>query len=439
MKTIRINNERRIMKPSISLGFVEENKVETIQFKIPEEYEKYNKKACFKGGGEEFSLLINDDDTLEITNAITKFKKVDMAIEFFDEDIVARTSKIRINFEDTITGGDLVGLEPQVIILDDLIEKVNNLDIDLNDNLLVITRKDGNIKSTNVKGDKGDPGRFQIHIVDSLPTTGEDGVMYLVKKENATEEDLYNEYVYADGKWNLIGNTHIDLSDYYKKSETYSRDEVDDLISDKQAGVELYGTYEDNVLNIGLNDENGTTLSNVDIEIPQYQEIHYTWDKTTGDDAKELFQMVYSYYKRGVLLNVDLQDGNKMYKLVSISQPNSMGSEYWCQFRTLDWYTNNVDMVFLQTINAVLTVAGNIVQSIEVKESINQFALVREYNGNKGALPVDNTIEFVPQNEYEPATKRYVDLTHYQRISGYTTNKTQVLKNINGTLIWFLE
>ncbi len=38
MKTIRINDERRIMKPSISLGFVKENKVETIVTK--EQFER---------------------------------------------------------------------------------------------------------------------------------------------------------------------------------------------------------------------------------------------------------------------------------------------------------------------------------------------------------------------------------------------------------------
>ena len=195
-------------------------------------------------------------------------------------------------------------------------------------------------------------------------------------------------------------------------------------------------TYDPLFIADPTNVSHAATKKYVDDAVSGNSTAHYTWAKTTDSDAISMFQQVYNAYKNGEILNVDLKDGVKRYKLMSICQPNNMASEYWCQFRTVDWYTNNVDMIFLQTVNAVLNVSGDIVQSIDIKESINEFGLIREYNGTKGALPVDNTKEFVPQNDYEPATKRYVDLTHYQRISGYSTNKTQVLKNINGTLTW---
>lgn len=195
-------------------------------------------------------------------------------------------------------------------------------------------------------------------------------------------------------------------------------------------------TYDPLFIADPTNVSHAATKKYVDDAVSGNSTAHYTWAKTTDSDAISMFQEVYNAYKNGEILNVDLKDGVKRYKLMSICQPNNMASEYWCQFRTVDWYTNNVDMIFLQTVNAVLNVSGDIVQSIDIKESINEFGLIREYNGTKGALPVDNTKEFVPQNDYEPATKRYVDLTHYQRISGYSTNKTQVLKNINGTLTW---
>lgn len=37
------------------------------------------------------------------------------------------------------------------------------------------------------------------------------------------------------------------------------------------------------------------------------------------------------------------------------------------------------------------------------------------------------------------ATEKYVDKTHYENITGYSSSKTQVLKNINGTLTWVDE
>jgi len=222
--------------------------------------------------------------------------------------------------------------------------------------------------------------------------------------------------------------------DYHPATKKY----VDDTI-DTACGVELSGGYEDNVLSVKLLNANGEQLSKLDAEIPSSSITHYTWDKSTDEDAKMLFQSVFSAYKNGTLLDVDLEDSGKMYKLCNISQPTHIANEYWCQFRTVDWYTNGTDMVFLQTVNAVLEVNGSVVNDISVKESINQFALIREYDGTNGALPTNNTKEFVPQNDYEPATKKYVDLTHYQRISGYNSTKTQVLKNVNGTIKWVDE
>lgn len=282
-----------------------------------------------------------------------------------------------------------------------------------------------------------------MHIVDELPNIGEDGTLYLIKKDTTSGEDLYNEYIYADGQWNLIGNTHIDLSDYYTKLETYSKQELDNAfdaveqnISEIEAGVELDGNYQDNQLTVALLDNTGTRLSKINIEIPQYQEVHYTWDGTTGEEAKEIFQMVYSYYRRGKIINVDLSYNGKMYKLTNISNPRNMANELYCQFMTLDYYTDKTDFVFMQSVNAVLTVNNGIISTISVNESINQFRLIREYDGSNGALPTNNTKEYTPTMQYEPATKKYVDETHYKNFIGYSPSKTQTLKNVNGTLKW---
>lgn len=435
MKNIILDENRRFTKSFISIGFLDEHKAEEIYFDIPEKYANYNKKACFKADNKEFSLLI-ENNTLVLTKDITQYNDVYMSIEFFLDDIVARTNKIHLIFEDTVTGGDVPASDPQVIVLDDLIEKVNNLDVDLQDTTLTITRKDGSKKSVDTKGekgDKGDPGKFQVHIVEELPTTGEDGVLYLIKKDTTSGDDLYNEYLYADGKWNLIGNTHIDLSDYY------TIDEVDNLIAEKEAGVELYGIFEDGVLSLSLLDNTSTTLSKINVEIPQNQELHYTWDGTTGDEAKDIFQMVYGYYRSGKIINVDLSYKNKMYKLTSISNPRNVLNELYCQFVALDYYTDSTDFVFMQSVNAVLTLNGGIVESVTINESINKFRLIREYDGTNGALPTNNTKEYRPHNDYEPATCLYVNKTHYQNMVGYKTSGTQVLKNINGVLTWINE
>ena len=57
---------------------------------------------------------------------------------------------------------------------------------------------------------------FNIEIVQTLPVSDIDPhTIYLVPKTGSTG-DAYNEYVYINNNWELIGNTEIDLTDYVK-------------------------------------------------------------------------------------------------------------------------------------------------------------------------------------------------------------------------------
>lgn len=62
--------------------------------------------------------------------------------------------------------------------------------------------------------------------VESLPEPGESNVIYLVPK-SGSGNDIYNEYIYIDGKPEHIGSTQIDLSNYVqeapKDGKTYGR------------------------------------------------------------------------------------------------------------------------------------------------------------------------------------------------------------------------
>lgn len=171
MKKIIINDDRRLNKSSIAIGYIEENKTEQIQFDIPEKYKDYGKKACFKAGNTTFAKTFDNitDNTLTLTRDITKYKELDMSIEFFkienEDTIVARTSTLRIVIEDSVICDDIEQTDPKVTILDNLItettkalNEANNLDIDIDGSVVTITKKDGSIKATDVKGEKGDKG-----------------------------------------------------------------------------------------------------------------------------------------------------------------------------------------------------------------------------------------------------------------------------------------
>lgn len=55
---------------------------------------------------------------------------------------------------------------------------------------------------------------FTAKVVDALPDTGEDGILYLVAKDKKGSKNIYNEYLWIDSAYELIGDTAVDLSDY---------------------------------------------------------------------------------------------------------------------------------------------------------------------------------------------------------------------------------
>lgn len=64
--------------------------------------------------------------------------------------------------------------------------------------------------------------QFQVlNSTNNLPVTGEVGVIYLVKTSTTSGSDLYDEYIWvADtSKYELIGSTRVDLSNYAKYTD----------------------------------------------------------------------------------------------------------------------------------------------------------------------------------------------------------------------------
>ena len=57
-------------------------------------------------------------------------------------------------------------------------------------------------------------------VVQELPTTGQNNIIYLVPKNPAQTDNIYDEYIYINNDWEKIGDTEIDLSNYYTKTQT---------------------------------------------------------------------------------------------------------------------------------------------------------------------------------------------------------------------------
>lgn len=59
---------------------------------------------------------------------------------------------------------------------------------------------------------------FEYSVVTSLPTTGAKGTIYLVAHTHGTQ-DIYDEYIWVNNKYEKIGNTDIDLSGYWATTD----------------------------------------------------------------------------------------------------------------------------------------------------------------------------------------------------------------------------
>ena len=61
---------------------------------------------------------------------------------------------------------------------------------------------------------------LKFQIVDALPTENIDAkTIYLTAKADSESGNAYDENIYINGAWEVIGDTTVDLSDYYKKTE----------------------------------------------------------------------------------------------------------------------------------------------------------------------------------------------------------------------------
>ena len=85
-----------------------------------------------------------------------------------------------------------------------------------------------------------------IQPVEVLPDIGETNIIYFLPKEG-TEDDVYDEYIWISDKWERIGSTSVDLTNYYTKLQTFQtfqpRETGKRLMSDAE-GTKLEGIEE---------------------------------------------------------------------------------------------------------------------------------------------------------------------------------------------------
>lgn len=227
---IKVFNNRKIYIDE-SNNTQNENDIETLKIEVPEEYKDFYKKIVFiTPDGIVWDSI--EDDSYTLKRSITQYESVSFYIWLTNGEQDFRSVERTLLFNKNhsvngeITPAEKTEMENVVELLESEIDKVENMDLDVtkegNKATITITKKDGTEKSVQISdGEKGDKG-------DDYVITQEDYQEIADIVENqinipAKTSDLTNDS-------GFITKLVNDLSNYYLKSETYTKTEVNNLI-----------------------------------------------------------------------------------------------------------------------------------------------------------------------------------------------------------------
>lgn len=73
---------------------------------------------------------------------------------------------------------------------------------------------------------------LRLEKVNVLPQTGQTGIIYLVPNTSQEQRNVFDEYIWIDNDWELIGSTEIDLTGY--ATETWVTAQISDFLTESQ-------------------------------------------------------------------------------------------------------------------------------------------------------------------------------------------------------------
>lgn len=327
-----------------------------------------------------------------------------------------------------------------------------------------------------------DAEHFHREIVEGLPVTGKDNVLYMVKKEG-TEEDIYSEYIWVGTGYELVGTSAADLSNMYTKEETdklldnkvdkvvgkglsennYTKEEKDKLASlinyddsnlknrvnaletnatasDKKLQDNVYATeaLQNQVNNVAsslsnLEKENKDDITSIRLVGAGDSWVFYTTDNTalTFEQAREKLGT-----EKYILVIEPLEMDGKILPAIYSIEDNLIRVEYTDVegvnnflnivsdatdiYQRNPYLINNLVIGVDNMPSASTQIEGSFIL-VKLNESDDTASLFMAYKGEwvpfdrSGKIDItnylakDNTTPYAPTENYNPATKLYVD------------------------------
>lgn len=407
------------------------------------------------------------------------------------------------------------------------LNEVENLNVEMNDGVVTITKKDGTTYSENVRGPEGPQGKagaVKLIPVTELPTENiEEDAIYLVPNEDESdEENKHKEYVYTNGRWEPFGSggaaVEVDLPTVYLEVSgmfwnTYNTPQSPSIALAQKVfdAVKTYGfaknylLYDANYNKLflckvlkngntvelastkdGYNSGNDTLSCYIDIRssdnvvnnvfVTQRQTKILTTDNISSYNVENDYNPAHKKYVDEAIANAPAPEPDYFYiAQKSFAEATINFADYKAKclkfkrfvpiFLNIRQATYPIPIASVMAYPVVHPEQGKLLRFVGLNDchisntaTLDAFIVVNQeitgtYNSpeelpDEGTfivkpnrvsyLRTDNTDEYTPTADYNPATKKYVD-NKYTSYSGYDSTKTQVLKNINGTLTWVDE
>lgn len=108
--------------------------------------------------------------------------------------------------------------------------------------------------------------QFEMEVVQTLPTTDiKPNCIYFVPR-GASGLDSYYEYIYVNGKWEFVGSTDVDLSNYWTIDQTKAYIEQNKYVLPQATTETLGGIKLNSSGSLEFNDEGELEISTITSE-----------------------------------------------------------------------------------------------------------------------------------------------------------------------------
>lgn len=205
--------------------------------------EKSDDKAIYvRKKASSWSSWIKLEATPDLSNYVTKVDGKGLSTNDYTKDAKRKVDSIPDNAKFTDTTYDLSGYAKKTEVPTKVSALTNDKGFKTESEILSLIQSSSKLKK---------------EIVTTLPSTGKEDVIYLIKDKDGQTGNVYTEYLWIGGAFEVIGSTKMDLSGYAKKTDIKTK--LSDMTAD--SNHRLVTDAEKNTWNNKLSSVSGQDIS----------------------------------------------------------------------------------------------------------------------------------------------------------------------------------